>query len=39
MEEVGGCGAGCNKRRLYNQSAIVLMNEVMGIKDAGLWFC
>ena len=36
MEEVGSCGAGCNERRFCDQSAIMLMDEIMGMKDAGL---
>ena len=36
MEEVGGCGAGCSGRRFCDQSAIVLMDGMMGMEGAGL---
>ena len=36
MEEIGGCDAGCSGRKFCDQSAIVLMNGMMGMKCAGL---
>ena len=36
VEEVDDCDADCNEKRFYNQSAIILMNEMMNMKCAEL---
>ena len=39
VEEINDCDADCSEQRFYDKSTIVLMNEMMNIKDAGLLLC